>query len=208
MYLESELVPLSALRQYAYCPRRCGLIHLEQAWIENVYTAAGNQSHEKVHSNSTETRDLYKAVTGLPLRNLSLGLIGKADLVEFHYREGAWHPYPVEHKRGRKAYDTDIVQLCAQAICLEEMLGLPVPEGAIYYNTIRRRTPVLMEEALREKTAILAQAVHALLQNGATPPPVAGKHCDGCSLVDECLPGPLSRQRASGRYLESLRRAR
>jgi CRISPR-associated exonuclease Cas4 len=138
---------------------------------------------------------------------LALGLVGKADVVEFHRQEGVWHPFPVEYKRGKATtHNADAVQLCAQALCLEEMLHLPVPEGALYYGKTRRRLAVSFDASLRERTVTVAGAVHALLHSGVTPPPIVDKHCGACSLAEQCLPGPLARQGAAGRYLESLRR--
>lgn len=133
MYSAADLMPISALQHYLFCPRQCALIHLEQIWAENLYTAEGRLLHEKADSGKTEVRGDVKSVTGLLVRSLELGVTGKADVVEFHRREGIWHPFPVEYKRGRpKSHDADKIQLCAQALCLEEMLGLPVPEGALF----------------------------------------------------------------------------
>jgi CRISPR-associated exonuclease Cas4 len=208
MYPEADLIQLSSLQHYMVCPRRCALIHVEQIWEENLFTAEGRLLHDKADSGKVEVRGDVKTVTGLPLRSLKLGLSGKADVVEFHRRKGIWHPFPVEYKRGRaKTYNADAIQLCAQALCLEEMLGLPVPEGALFYGKIRRRRAVSLNAALRETTAATAEAIHALLQSGITPPPVADDRCTACSLAEQCLPGPLARQGAAGRYLESLQRA-
>jgi CRISPR-associated exonuclease Cas4 len=208
MYPEADLIPLSALQHYVFCPRQCALIHVEQIWEENLFTAAGRLLHDKADSGKAEIRGDVKTVTGLPLRSLALGLAGKADVVEFHRREGVWHPFPVEYKRGKaKTHNADAVQLCAQALCLEEMLGLPVPEGALFYGKIRRRLAVSLDASLRETTASIAESVHALLQSGISPPPVADERCGACSLSAQCLPRPLARQGAAGRYLESLRGA-
>jgi CRISPR-associated exonuclease Cas4 len=207
MYPASDLIPLSALQHYVFCPRQCALIHVEHIWEDNLFTAEGRLLHDKADSGKVEVRGDIKTATGLPLRSLALGLAGKADVVEFHRREGSWHPFPVEYKRGKpKAYNADAVQLCAQALCLEEMLGLPVPEGALFYGKTRRRLAVFLDASLRESTAATAGAVHALLQSGVTPPPVADERCAACSLAGQCLPAPLARQGAAGRYLESLRR--
>jgi len=208
MYPAADLIPISALQHFAVCPRRCALIYVEQLWEENLYTAEGRLLHARADSGKVEIRGDVKTVTGLPLRSLALGLTGKADVVEFHRRDGIWHPFPVEYKRGRAAtYNADAVQLCAQALCLEEMLNLPVPEGALFYGKTRRRRAVSLDASLRELTASIAGAVHALLQGGRTPPPVADERCGACSLAGQCLPRPLARQGAAGRYLESLRGA-
>ena len=193
MYTESDLVPLSALQHYMVCPRQCALIHVEQIWEENLLTAEGRILHDRVDSGGAEKRRNVKRVFGLPIRSLRLGLSGKADVVEFHRQDdGSWRPYPVEHKRGRrKAEDWDRVQLCAQALCLEEMLGMDVPEGALFYGKEQRREVVAIEEELRAKTEQVAAAVHRMLVEARTPPPHYTPKCDSCSLVTICLPRNL-----------------
>lgn len=205
MYTSSDLIPISALQHFLFCPRQCALIHLEQIWEENLYTAEGRLLHEKADSGKVEVRGDVKTVTGLLLRSCTLGITGKADVVEFHRREGVWHPFPVEYKRGRpKAHNADTIQLCAQAVCLEEMLGLPVPEGALFYGKTRRRLAVPINAALRKAMEETAGAVHSLMRCAVTPPPVADERCAACSLAEQCLPRPLSRTNAATRYLESL----
>lgn len=205
MYPAADLIPLSALQHYLYCPRQCALIHLEQVWEENLHTAEGRILHEKADSGKTEVRGNLKTVTGLPLRSLTLGITGKADVVEFHRQGEVWLPFPVEYKRGRpKAHDADKIQLCAQALCLEEMLGLPVPEGALFYGKTRRRLTVPLDSVLRTATTEAAKAVHALMRDGLTPPPVADNRCAACSLAEQCLPRPLARRGGALRYLQSL----
>jgi CRISPR-associated exonuclease Cas4 len=205
MYGEDSFIPISSLQHYLYCPRQCALIHLDQIWTENAFTAEGRLLHERADSGRTERRGDVKTTTGLLLRSREFGLSGKADVVEFHCRDGAWQPYPVEYKRGRpKTHAADKVQLCAQAVCLEEMLGLPIPEGALFYGKTRRRQVVPFDDALREEVRRVALAVHELLRRGATPPPAADERCAACSLVEECLPGAFGRHSAS-LYLESLR---
>ena len=206
MYPPADLIPISALQHYVVCPRRCALIHTEQIWEENIFTAEGRLLHDKADSGKVEVRGDIKTVTGLPLRSLKLGLTGKADVVEFHRRKATWHPFPVEYKRGKATtYNADAIQLCAQALCLEEMLGLSVPEGALFYGKTRRRRAVSLDASLRATTTTVAEAAHALLQSGVTPPPVTDEHCGACSLAEQCLHGPLARPGAAGRYLESLR---
>ncbi|MDL2271822.1 CRISPR-associated protein Cas4 [Desulfovibrio sp. OttesenSCG-928-I05] len=217
MYSSGDLVPLSALQHYLYCPRQCALIHLEQIWSENGATAEGRVLHEKVHGGGMESRGRMKSVTGLLLRSSELGLSGQSDMVEFHLqaghnghdghdgRTGVWHPYPVEYKRGRpKQLDADRIQLCAQALCLEEMLGLPVPEGALYYGKTRRREVVVLDTALREMTRRVAGEVHALFRSGVTPPPpvVPSGGCMQCSLYDLCM--PQTAEKDASRYVASL----
>lgn len=205
-YSESDFIPLSALQHYLYCPRQCALIHLEQIWAENAHTAEGRLLHERAHSGKAETRGDVKTVTGLLLRSVELGLSGQADVVEFHRQDGAWLPYPVEYKRGRpKKHDADQAQLCAQAMCLEEMLGFAVPEGALFYGKTRRRQTVPFTAGLRGEVRKTALAVHELLHKGVTPPPIADERCAACSLLEDCLPETTRRRQAASRYLESLR---
>lgn len=205
MYPEDSFIPISALQHYLYCPRQCALIHLDQIWTENAFTAEGRVLHERAHSGRTETRGDVKSATGLLLCSRELGLSGKADVVEFHRKEGVWRPYPVEYKRGRpKTHSADKVQLCAQALCLEEMLGLPIPEGALFYGKTRRRQMVSFDEALRGEVRQVALATHELLRREITPPPAADERCTACSLLEDCLPKAVGRRSAS-RYLESLR---
>ncbi len=186
MYTEDDLLPLSALCQMLYCERRVALIHIEQAWSENRFTAEGRLAHDHVHSAGHETRGEVRMARDLSLRSLRLGLIGKADVVEFHDNI----PYPVEHKRGHaKTNHCDEVQVCAQALCLEEMLGKPVPEGALFYGEPRRRTVVPIAEALRAETEETACRLHKLVASGITPPAVYDKaKCERCSLLDLCKP--------------------
>jgi CRISPR-associated exonuclease Cas4 len=206
MYPEADLIPISALQHYLVCPRQCALIHLEGLWAENRLTAEGRVLHEKAHLGLTETRGEIKTVTGLKLRSLSLGLSGQADVVEFHRDGGLWRPFPVEYKRGRlQKREADATQLCAQALCLEEMLGLEVPAGALFYGRTRRRLPVVFDDALRSLTRTTAEAMHNLFTSGRTPPPIqgGGRLCRSCSLAAECLPGKLEKS-AEG-YLDRLR---
>jgi len=203
-FLEADLIPLSALQHMMFCPRQCALIHVEQIWEESGLTADGRIQHERVDAGGAEKRRDVKRVFGLPIRCLRLGLVGKADVVEFHRQpDGAWRPYPVEHKRGRrKEEDWDRVQLCAQALCLEEMLDVSVPEGALFYGKEQRREVVEIGEALRRKTEETAAAVHGLLADGRTPPPTYAKKCESCSLMAVCLPrGVGGRGNRVARYL-------
>lgn len=206
MYVESDLVPLSALQHYLFCPRQCALIHLERIWEENRYTAEGRLQHQRVDAGGSEKRRDVRQAFGLPIRSLRLGISGKADVVEFHRCEGgSWRPYPVEHKRGRrKEEDWDRVQLCAQALCLEEMLGTSVPEGALFYEKERRREVVLLEEGLRWRTEELARSVHELMTAERTPPPVYTPKCDACSLISQCLPKDVGSKGRVGGYFARM----
>ena len=253
MYTEDELLPLSALQHYIYCPRQCALIHLEQQWAENRFTAEGRVQHSRVDRPEHETRDGVRFEYAVPLRSLRLGLIGRADVVEFHgdsahlksqisnfkspaeyvseisyskspkdspseisylkspadspseisYLKSLARVYPVEHKRGRpKPTHCDWIQLCAQAICLEEMMGVDIPEGAIFYGKPRRRQPVEFTKELRAETVATARALHQLIQEGITPPAeYEQKKCSACSLLEICMPQP---HRSVAAYLKEV----
>lgn len=196
---------ISALQHYLFCPRQCALIHIEQQWLENRFTAEGRILHERVHTSGRESRRTLRIEYDVPLRSLHLGLTGRADIVEFHLMEdGSWQPLPVEYKRGRpKKDDTDRVQLCAQALCLEEMLDCSVPEGDLYYGEKKRRTRVLFDQSLREKTAQAADAVRALLDAGKTPAPRYIEACEKCSLLSVCLPGVVTKKQVAS-YLQKM----
>jgi len=203
MYSEDDLIQLSSLQHYVFCPRQCALIHIEQIWDENRLTAEGRIMHDRVHEAERESRGQARIEHGVPIRSLRLGLIGKADVVEFHRSsEDKWQPFPVEYKRGKpKPDDCDRVQLCAQAMCLEEMLGVEISCGALFYGKTRHRQDVLFNEALRRKAEETAQKARALIESGETPPPVYGKKCKSCSLVAECLPKTIDKRRSVSRYL-------
>jgi CRISPR-associated exonuclease Cas4 len=194
---ESDLVPLSALQHYLYCPRQCALIHVEQQWAENRYTAEGRVLHDKVHEPGTATRGTVRTVRAMPVRSLVLGVSGIADAVELHTGDhGVVRPYPVEYKRGRpKAHRADEVQLCAQATALEEMFATDLPEGALFYGKTRRRQAVAFDDGLRALTRTVAEETRALIRSGTTPPPVYDKRkCESCSLLEICRPQRLARR--------------
>jgi CRISPR-associated exonuclease Cas4 len=201
-----DLLMISALQHYAFCPRQCALIHIEQIWTESGRTAEGRIMHERVHDESRESRGDIRIDYGVSLRSLRLGLIGKADVVEFHWQpDGSWQPFPVEYKRGKpKADDCDMVQLCAQAICLEEMLSVSIPEGALFYGKTRHRLDVVFDETLRWETEETARRAHALIASGRTPPPVYEKRCESCSLMAECLPKTIQKRRSIKGYLARI----
>lgn len=202
MFDEDDLLPISALQHLLFCERQCALIHIEQAWAENRLTVEGKILHEKVHAGGTESRRDVRVSCGVALRSLRLGLSGKADVVEFHRStaitvkavslpgvKGRWQPFPVEYKRGRPKVDRcDEVQLCAQALCLEEMLGVSVPAGALFYGAPRRRKDIGFDPDLRAQTEEAAGRLHALIRSGRTPPAVYEERCQRCSLIAICLP--------------------
>jgi len=180
-----EPVPLSALQHYIYCPRQCALIHLEQTFDENLYTLRGHRAHERADEPTSELVDGVRIERALPLYSRQHGLTGKADVVEF--RDGA--PYPVEYKVGsRRAKDADDVQLCAQALCLEEMFEVEIGEGSLFYDRSKRRRVVSFDDSLRELTVQTADAIRDLYAAAKLPEPVADARCDKCSLIDACMP--------------------
>lgn len=201
-YTEDQLLPLSALQHLTFCERQCALIHIEGAWAENRLTAEGRIMHERVHEGEDETRNGVRIVRGLRLRSFRLGLTGIADVVEFRNGEAGEGVFPVEYKRGKPKHDAcDEVQLCAQAMCLEEMLGRSVPEGALFYGVNRRRHPVAFAPPLRAAVEEAARRVHELIEGGCTPPAVYEKKCDNCSLFSVCLPKTAACGKSAQAYL-------
>lgn len=202
-YTEDDLIQLSALQHFVFCERQCALIHIEQVWSENLFTAEGKIMHEKADSNKFESRGDVRIDYSVPLRSLRLGLSGKADVVEFHKMEdGTWLSFPVEYKRGKpKADDCDRVQLCAQAICLEEMLNVEIKEGALFYGQTRRREDVVFDDRLRTETEDISRRVHELITSGITPKAEYSKKCESCSLLDLCLPKTCGKTKSVSKYL-------
>jgi CRISPR-associated exonuclease Cas4 len=214
MYSEDELLPLSGLQHMAFCDRRWALVHIENIWEENRFTAEGNVLHEKAHSAEIESRPGVLIRRTLPIHSFRLGLSGQADIVEFQPakigvpglpvegRRGLWRPYPVEYKRrrdkaGSLAYR---IQLCAQALCLEEMLSVSVPEGAVYDGSTRRRQQVALDSQLRAAVESLARQMHEFFKSGTTPLPVLKKACQSCSLKERCFPESLAIHRQVESY--------
>lgn len=186
---DADLVMVSALEHWSYCPRQCALIHLEQVWDENLYTLRGRAAHEKVDLPEGELRDGVPLECALPIWSDRLGLVGKADVVEYH----GVTPYPVEDKHGpRRRHGHDDLQLCAQALCLEEMTGQAVPRGALYHYSSRRRREVVLDATLRAAVEKAVHEVRRLLAQTRLPSPVNDARCDHCSLRDSCLPGVVA----------------
>ena len=185
---EDELIPISALQHMLYCPRRCALIHIERQWAENRFTAEGHLLHQRADAGGHERRRGVRIARSVAVRSLRLGVSGIADVVEVRDDDGSL--YPVEYKRGRpKSNRADQVQLCAQALCLEEMLARPVPEGALFYGRSRRRRVVAFDSDLRALTERVAADTRTLLRCGRTPPPeYEAAKCEACSLQDLCRP--------------------
>jgi CRISPR-associated exonuclease Cas4 len=198
--VEDALIALSALQHQLFCPRQCALIHVEGLWAEDGATAEGRILHERVDAGRPERRPGVRVVRRLALRSLTLGVSGLADVVEFSGRPS--RPFPVEYKRGKpKAHRADEVQLCAQAICLEEMFGGEVPEGALFYGETRRRQIVTFDAALRALTAETAAAARANIAAGHTPLPVLKPACRRCSLEPLCQPARLEKPPHIARWL-------
>lgn len=195
MSTDENLIPLSALQHYLYCPRQCALIHLEQQWAENRQTAEGRLLHDRADTPAVELRHGVRTITAMPLSSAELGITGVADVVEFHAGDAGERPYPVEYKRGRpKSHRADEAQLCAQALCLEAMLGVAVEEGALFYGQPRRRESIVFDEALRSLTRETIRATRAMFLAGRTPlASYDARRCDSCSLLDLCQPRLLAR---------------
>ncbi len=202
MEATEDSIPLSALQHWIYCPRQCGLIHLEQQFEDNVHTARGQAVHHLVDTPGYEVKRGVRVERALPLWSDRFGLIGKADLVEFH-PDG--RIYPVEFKHGRKRGRIhDDIQLAAQAMCLEDMLGRPVPQGAIYHASSHRRREVDITEDLRALVRETADAIRAMLASGILPPPVNDARCRECSLREICQPEMLAQQTQMDRLKQYL----
>ncbi len=197
-----EPIPISALQHWSYCPRQCALIHVEQVFSDNVHTARGNAVHALVDVPRAECAGTVRIERALPLWSETLGLIGKADLVEFAADGSA---YPVEYKHGpRRQHLHDDLQLAAQAMCLEEMTGKPVLRGAIFHFSSRRRREVDIDAGLRAAVAQAASAVRALLASTSLPPPVNDARCRHCSLIELCQPKALAAHERYHRLLADL----
>ncbi len=205
---EEDWLLLSGLQHFAFCRRQWALIHIENQWAENFRTVDGHLMHERVHDQEfRESRGDRLTVRGLAIHSAQLGISGQCDAVEFQRdpdgislrdREGLWQPYPVEYKRGKpKEGNADELQLCAQAMCLEEMLCCTVPEGALYYGEPRRRTVVQFTPELRQQVRDSLTEMHQLYQRRYTPKVKPSKACSACSLKDLCLPKLMSRKKVA-----------
>ncbi len=205
MYPEEDYIQLSAIQHYVFCPRQCGLIHVDGIWNENTFTAKGKILHERVDSGEDETRNNVRTVRGLAIYSKRLGLSGRADVVEFIRKDDGEVVFPVEYKSGMpKRHIADLAQLCAQALCLEEMLGLPVPQAAVYYGKPRRRYPVGLDDELRNQTEEIILRIHEMRVSGLVPGARKEKKCATCSLAGHCMPGIGNRK--VGKYIEELYR--
>jgi CRISPR-associated exonuclease Cas4 len=199
--LPTDPVMISALEHYSYCPRQCALIHLEQTFHENLYTMRGRDVHENVDAESSHEQAGVRQERALPIWSRRLGLTGRADLVEFHGDV----PYPVEYKSGRhRKGHHETLQLCAQAICLEEVFGVPVEKGALFWHGSRERREVVFTDTMRAEVEEVTLAVRSMVDERLVPPPVNDKRCSDCSLRESCLPhvvGEKGRSRKAAREL-------
>ena len=210
-YSEEEYLPLSGLQHFAFCRRQWALIHIEQLWADNFHTADGTLFHERAHDKDRfESRGDLLITRGMRVFSATLGVSGACDVLEFRRtadgvrlagREGLWTPFPVEYKRGQPPDgDWDALQLCGQAMCLEEMLCCEIPRGALYYGEPRRRTEVDFIPELRQEVRALVEEMHALYARGSTPKVKPTKGCNACSLKELCLP-KLMRNKSVSAYL-------
>ncbi len=217
---DDELIMISALQHYIFCPRQCALIHVEQNWSENYLTASGKVMHEHVDTRGHQKRKDYCTATSIRLTSKKLGLVGIADMLEFHQVSestdaagrvvGArlenlplfWMPYPVEYKHGKpKEHRADEIQLCAQALCLEEMLNVEILKGALFYGKTRRREEIEFDDGLRKETEETAFKVHELVKKGVTPVATYGKWCEACSVFESCRPREFSSRYPAKKWL-------
>ncbi len=205
MFTEDQFIQLSALQHYVFCPRQCALIHVDDVWNDNVFTVRGNILHEKVDTDTYETRGALKTVRALKIHSFRLGLAGKCDVVEFRQSStGAPEVMPVEFKAGQpKQNISDEVQLCAQALCLEEMLKTHVKRGAFFYGKIRRRVQVELSDELRRQTEETITAVHDIVGRKHVPVAQYITKCKSCSLEDICQPKAMNERKLKA-YMKEL----
>ncbi len=215
MYPESQLLSISGLQHLMFCPRQWALIHLEQTWSENYLTALGRVLHNNAHKGDDEQRGNLRITRGLRLRSLKYGIVGQSDVVEFHREhqhqstttsiaavEGFWRPVPVEYKRGKPKKDKcDEVQLCAQALCLEEMLEVQIEYGFLFYGLPRRRSKIVINEGLRQLTTDLIDRMRQMFDEGNTPKAEYGKKCKSCSMLATCMPSVTGVQKNVSLYI-------
>lgn len=214
-YDQEDYLQLSGLQHFRFCRRQWALIHIENQWRENYLTVDGSIMHQTAHDGSrSESRGELLIVRALPIYSARLGVSGQCDVVEFHrdaeginlqHREGLWQPYPVEYKRGKpKDHSADELQLCAQAMCLEEMLCCAIPEGALFYGEPRRRTVISFTEDLRREVQTCLEEMHQLYSRGYTPKVKPHRGCQACSLKEECLPS-LAKRKSVRDYLAAAK---
>lgn len=210
MYTEENFIMISALQHYVYCPRQCGLIHVEDAWHENLFTTRGNIFHEKSDTDTFETRSALRTVRGLRIHSYTYGLTGRCDVIEFYAdtspdnNKNVEKIYPVEYKSGKPKDDiSDKVQLCAQALCLEEMMQTAIEEGAFFYGKTRRREKVKIDRELRDQTIKIIQSVRDIITSKQIPKAEYSQRCRNCSLNDICQPKAMNKRKLQN-YIKGL----
>jgi CRISPR-associated exonuclease Cas4 len=197
------IIPISALEHYSYCPRQCALIHVEGCFLDNLWTARGTAAHQRVDAHAPWRGG--KVIRAMSLFSDQLGLTGRADVVLL---EDGDAPYPIEYKSGAfRTWRHELIQLCAQALCLEEMFGCEVASGAVYYAASRRRREVAIDEVLRTETLAVIESTRALIDSGQVPLERVEPRCRRCSLRPACLPEVISRPRAVAWHERALRSA-
>jgi CRISPR-associated exonuclease Cas4 len=206
-YAEDDFIQISALQHYVYCPRQCGLIHVENAWNENMFTVRGEILHDKVDTDTYESRGTLRSVRGLRIHSFRLGIVGRCDVIEFRKPtkgSEAEEVMPVEYKSGEpKDNISDKVQLCAQVLCLEEMLNAQITHGAFFYGKIRRRSQVEIDKQLRAQTEDIIAAVHEIASKKAVPAAKYSEKCRNCSLEEICMPKAMNEKKLK-QYMKEL----
>jgi len=204
MFTEDDFILISALQHYVYCPRQCALIHVEDAWNENVFTVRGNILHEKVDTDTYETRGTKKTIRGLRIHSFQFGLVGRCDVVEFRDLKTGEEVMPVEFKSGEPKEDiSDRVQLCAQVFCLEEMLNAKITQGTFFYGKIRRRNVVEIDNELRAQTESIIASVRKIVSKKIIPLAEYSAKCRNCSLQDICQPKAMNKRKLK-QYMNGL----
>jgi len=205
MFGEDDYIQLSSLQHYVFCPRQCGLIHVEDVWTDNMFTVRGEILHEKVDTDTYETRGTLKTVRGLRIHSTRLGIVGRCDVVEFRKGKNEQEEVlPVEFKSGEPKEDlSDKVQLCAQVLCLEEMLNTKITQGAFFYGKIRRRNLVEIDIELRTQTEAIIVSVHEIVSKKKVPPAKYSEKCRNCSLEDACMPRAMNEKKLK-QYMKEL----
>ena len=204
MYTEDDFIMISALQHYVYCPRQCGLIHVDDVWSENLFTTRGNILHEKVDTDTYEMRGTKRTVRGLRIHSFYFGITGRCDVVEFRNSDDGEEVMPVEFKSGEPKDDiSDKVQLCAQVFCLEEMLSTKIKKGAFFYGKIRRRDIVEIDDGLRSQTESIITSVREIISSKKVPTAEYTSKCRNCSLLDICQPKAMNNRKLNN-YIKEL----
>ena len=204
MFTEDDFIMISALQHYIFCPRQCGLIHVDDVWQENLFTVLGEILHEKVDTDTYETRGDVKTVRGLRIHSCKFGLVGRCDVVEFRETKSGKVAMPVEFKAGQPKEDiSDKVQLCAQVLCLEEMLNTKISKAAFFYGKIRRRNILEIDDELRKQTEEIIASVREIVAKKIVPHAEYSSKCRNCSLINICQPKAMNKRKLQN-YMKEL----